>query len=236
MLTLNQHVYNVYPRYGWQAAVGAGAAAVAINKLYLMCGSAKTDTHLTFVDDSFGATWSGKRIPMDVLTNAYIEGKVDFNGDLLDALRHRDEYVSYRPTMTTFSFLYQQFIPGLSSSLYDKSTVKRENALAYSKGNDFFEAFLGPSMVYTSGIHKGLDQTLEEAQDNKMHEICRRLRLKPGMTMLDIGCGWGTLARFAEKNYGAKVTAVTLSAEGAKWCRQQNKIEGTNVEILEVGH
>jgi hypothetical protein len=50
----------------------------------------------------------------------------------------------------------------------------------------------------------------------RMHEICRRLRLRPGMTMLDIGCGWGTLARFAEKHYGARVTAVTLSEEGAK--------------------
>jgi cyclopropane fatty-acyl-phospholipid synthase-like methyltransferase len=45
--------------------------------------------------------------------------------------------------------------------------MQRENALAYSKGNDFFEAFLGPSMVYTSGIHDGLDQTLEQAQENK---------------------------------------------------------------------
>jgi cyclopropane fatty-acyl-phospholipid synthase-like methyltransferase len=102
------------------------------------------------------------------------------------------------------------------------------------QGNDFFSAFLGPSMVYTSGIYNGLDQSLEEAQDNKMHEVCQRLRLKPGMTMLDIGCGWGTLARFAEKHYGAKVTAVTLSAEGARYCREMNKSENTNVQILEV--
>lgn len=67
------------------------------------------------------------------MRHRYIEGKVDFNGDVLEVLRSRDAFVSYRPTMTTFSFLYQQFVPGLSSSLYDKSTVKRENALAYSK-------------------------------------------------------------------------------------------------------
>ena len=75
---------------------------------------------------------------------------------------------------------------------------------------------------YTSGIFTHVDCTLEEAQDNKMATICRKLRLKPGMRMLDIGCGWGTLAGYAYREIGAKSVGVTLSDEGAAWARSHN--------------
>ena len=102
------------------------------------------------------------------------------------------------------------------------TATKKEIAAHYDRGNDFFRAFLGPRMKYTSGIFTHVDCTLEEAQDNKMATICRKLRLKKGMRMLDIGCGWGTLAGFAYQKVGAKAVGVTLSDEGAAWARSNN--------------
>ena len=66
-------------------------------------------------------------------------------------------------------------------------------------------------MVYTSAIFNDEHETLEQAQDNKMNLVCRKLMLRPGDEMLDIGCGWGTLAMHAAKNFGAKSTGITIS-------------------------
>jgi len=231
-----------FMRGGMTIGMGAlGALWFLYSYVYLatgLCDNAERAKHLVFNDERLGNRWSGRKIPMDILIEAYIEGKIEFkkNTGSDHSLLHRDLYVSYRPTMTTVRFLLAQFVPGLSSSLYDKKTVQRENALAYSKGNDFFAAFLGPSMIYTSGIFESHDETLEQAQERKMDEICQRLRLKPGARLLDIGCGWGALARHAERKYGAVVTAVTLSEEGAKWCREKNAELGTSVEILHMDY
>lgn len=67
-------------------------------------------------------------------------------------------------------------------------------------------------MIYTSGIisDANKDETLEELQDNKLTVVCEKLDLQPTDTLLDIGCGWGTLAAFAGKNYGCDVTGITL--------------------------
>lgn len=67
-------------------------------------------------------------------------------------------------------------------------------------------------MVYTSGMISDVneEETLEQLQDNKMQIVCKKLGLKNGDKMLDIGCGWGTLARYASVNHGAHVTGVTL--------------------------
>merc|ERR1719240_718106 len=89
-------------------------------------------------------------------------------------------------------------------------------------------------MIYTSAFYHGLEQTLEDAQDNKLNMLCEKLHMRKGDRFLDIGCGWGTLVRWAAKHFDAKATGVTLSAEGAAWCRQQAINDGVekNCEIL----
>ncbi|CAI1753571.1 MULTISPECIES: cyclopropane fatty acyl phospholipid synthase [Serratia] len=99
----------------------------------------------------------------------------------------------------------------------------------YDIGNDLFRAMLDPYLQYSCGYWKEA-QTLEQAQQAKLRMICEKLQLKPGMTLLDIGCGWGGLAQFAAQNYGVTVHGVTISAEQQKLA--QARCAGLDVEIL----
>ncbi len=80
----------------------------------------------------------------------------------------------------------------------------------YDLGNDLFQAMLDPGLNYSCGYWKGA-RNLEEAQAQKLDLVCQKLMLKPGMRLLDIGCGWGALAKHAAQHYGAKVLGITLS-------------------------
>lgn len=88
---------------------------------------------------------------------------------------------------------------------------------------------LDPYMQYSCAYWKEAD-TLEQAQEAKLDMICRKLQLEPGMTLLDIGCGWGGLAAYAARHYGAVVHGVTISAEQQKLAQQ--RCEGLDVTIL----
>jgi cyclopropane-fatty-acyl-phospholipid synthase len=100
----------------------------------------------------------------------------------------------------------------------------------YDLGNDLFEAMLDRSMTYTSGVWRGA-QNLEEAQRAKLELLCQKLALKPGMTVLDIGCGWGNFAEYAAREYGVAVTGVTISREQADYARK--RCADLSVTILE---
>ena len=82
----------------------------------------------------------------------------------------------------------------------------------YDIGNDLFSRMLDKRMVYTCGYWKNVT-TLDEAQEQKLHLTCKKLYLEPGMEVLDIGCGWGSFAKFAAENYGVHVTGITVSKE-----------------------
>ncbi|HCK01010.1 MAG TPA: cyclopropane fatty acyl phospholipid synthase [Serratia grimesii] len=99
----------------------------------------------------------------------------------------------------------------------------------YDIGNDLFRAMLDPYMQYSCGYWKDAE-TLEQAQLAKLKMICEKLQLKPGMSLLDIGCGWGGLAQYAAENYGVSVHGVTISAEQQKLA--QERCAGLDVEIL----
>ena len=90
----------------------------------------------------------------------------------------------------------------------------------YDIGNDVFEAMLDPTMSYSCAYWQHAD-TLEQAQHNKLDMICRKLELKPGEKLLEIGCGWGGLARFAAEHYGVEVVGITVSKEQQKLAQQR---------------
>ena len=97
----------------------------------------------------------------------------------------------------------------------------RENIAAhYDLGNDFYAAWLDPTMTYSSALFEGPGDELQSAQLRKIHRLLDRLRIKPGDTLLEIGCGWGTLAMEAAKR-GAIVTGLTLSTEQKDWAERR---------------
>jgi len=103
----------------------------------------------------------------------------------------------------------------LRQSLFNLQSSRRAfqvGKIHYDIGNDVFEAMLDSSMSYSCGYWHNAD-TLEQAQLNKLDMICRKLKLKPGETLLEIGCGWGGLARYAAEHFGVEVVGITVSKE-----------------------
>jgi cyclopropane-fatty-acyl-phospholipid synthase len=111
----------------------------------------------------------------------------------------------------------------ISGRLHSKSRDQAVIAHHYDVPPAFYQLILDPQMAYSSGYwtSAGPGYTLEDAQRDKLDQICRKLALEPGMRLLDIGCGWGSLTVHAARQYGARVTAVTLSREQAGHVRKR---------------
>ncbi|CAO3680787.1 hypothetical protein G6F70_008193 [Rhizopus microsporus] len=170
------------------------------------------ESYLTFHDAELRAKYHGRnKIPMETFFEAYFVGKVDFNGDPLEIMELRHDWAAFQFTYGQFKFFLTQWLP----ETFWHSREQDENQVRdhYDRGNDFYEAFLGPLMVYTSGIISDPTkrETLEELQENKMELICEKLHMKEGDKHLDIGCGWGTLVAYAAKHYNTQSTGVTLA-------------------------
>ncbi|RMH85543.1 class I SAM-dependent methyltransferase [Pseudomonas sp. AOB-7] len=90
---------------------------------------------------------------------------------------------------------------------------RRNIAAHYDLGNELFEQFLDPTMMYSAAMFKGADDSLEQAQLNKLERICQKLALRPSDHLLEIGTGWGSMAIHAATRYGCRVTTTTLSRE-----------------------
>ncbi|KAF5856426.1 hypothetical protein ETB97_007423 [Aspergillus alliaceus] len=176
------------------------------------------EEYVTFKNEEDRMKWHGRnRVPLQTFCEMYLDGQVDFNGDCLDIMEYRHDWASFRFTWQLFKFIVFTFFRDIL--LHTKSQDEDQIRPNYDRGNDHYAWFLGPRMVYTSGIISDTEkeETLEEMQDNKMAVVCEKLNLKEGETLLDIGCGWGTLAKFASLNYGAKVTGLTIARHQTAW-------------------
>ncbi len=101
----------------------------------------------------------------------------------------------------------------------------------YDVSNAFYKLFLDERMVYTCAYFKDWSNSLDQAQEDKLELICRKLRLKPGETLLDIGCGWGSLLIYAAKHFGVTGTGVTLSEAQTALARERIAAEGLSDKI-----
>ncbi|GAB3775532.1 cyclopropane-fatty-acyl-phospholipid synthase [Nocardioides ginsengisegetis] len=101
----------------------------------------------------------------------------------------------------------------LHSALRDRRAISHH----YDLSNEFYSLILEESMAYSCGYHATPDVSLEEAQRAKLSLVCTKLGLEPGMTLLDVGCGWGSLSLHAAEHFGARVTGVTIAAEQKKF-------------------
>src|SRR3954469_17454582 len=114
--------------------------------------------------------------------------------------------------------------PEHARKLGPRHTLVRDAAAIqfhYDVGNDFYKLWLDRRLVYSCAYFKSPDYTLDQAQEAKLDHICRKLRLRPGERMLDIGCGWGGLIMHAAKNYGVDATGITLSQNQATLARER---------------
>jgi cyclopropane-fatty-acyl-phospholipid synthase len=110
-------------------------------------------------------------------------------------------------------------------------TSRRNIAEHYDLGNKFYGLWLDPTMTYSSARFDSCDQSLEEAQQAKYAALCKKLKLKASDHVLEIGCGWGGFAVHAAKNYGCKVTGVTISEAQASYAKERIKREGLEKQI-----
>ena len=117
----------------------------------------------------------------------------------------------------------------LHSAIRDRRAISHH----YDLSNEFYSLILDPHMAYSCGYHETPQTTLEEAQRAKLDLVCRKLGLEPGMRMLDVGCGWGSLSLHAAEHFGAQVTGVTIAAEQKKFidARIAERGLGDRVEI-----
>ncbi|MEG3632196.1 class I SAM-dependent methyltransferase [Micromonospora palythoicola] len=118
---------------------------------------------------------------------------------------------------------WKRIVGGLRHSRFrDSSAISHH----YDVSNAFYERVLGPSMTYTCAVYRSPDDTLEQAQANKYDLVAGKLALRPGMRLLDVGCGWGGMVRHAAREYGVKALGVTLSRAQAQWAQAAIEREG----------
>ncbi|EHY60545.1 Sphingolipid C9-methyltransferase A [Exophiala dermatitidis] len=174
--------------------------------------------YLHFRDEEDRARYHGKhRIPMETFHEMYFDEKVDFKGDCLEVMEYRHDWASFRFTLSLFKFFFTGMIPEVI--MHTRSQDEEQVRDHYDRGDDFYSWFLGPRMIYTSGIISDIrhEESLEQLQDNKLAIVCEKIGLQKGERMLDIGCGWGTLAKYASVHYGAHVTGITLGRNQTAW-------------------
>jgi cyclopropane-fatty-acyl-phospholipid synthase len=189
------------------------------------------------------------------LARAYVSGHLDVDGDMYTAL-HR-MIAAREGSLTTAEKL--QLLRDLGGArvllprippppqevrvnrrwLGGRRHSKQRDASAishhYDVSNTFYEWVLGPSMAYTCACYPRPDATLEEAQAYKHDLVARKLGLRSGMRLLDVGCGWGGMVRHAAREYGVKALGVTLSAQQAAWAQQSIEDQGL-AGLAEVRH
>ncbi len=153
------------------------------------------------------------------LGEAYMDGDIEIHGDLYETLNlflgQIDKFYTDRWKLRKLMF-----------TSGDKNNQKREVSSHYDIGNDFYRLWLDETLSYSCGYFKENDTTLYEAQCCKVERILEKLNLKEGMTLCDIGCGWGFLLMEAAKKYKVYGMGITLSQEQQKKCKERIKEEG----------
>ena len=150
------------------------------------------------------------------LGEAYMNKTIEIDGSIekliLAAYQSRNSFL--------YNKKFKQFMPTHTHSKNDEEEFVQDH---YDIGNDFYKLWLDDTMTYSCAYFEKPDDTLKQAQLNKVHHILKKLNPQPGKTLVDIGCGWGTLMLTAAQEYHLKVTGITLSEEQYEYVVQEIK-------------
>ena len=160
----------------------------------------------------------------------YCNGELEFEGDLSEFMQiiYRNLFEKGKKSRL------RRFVEWLGHRRIANSHEKAVENIHhhYDISNDFYKLWLDKEeMQYTCAYFPRPDMTLEQAQIEKMHHVCRKLQLKPGDTVVEAGCGWGGLARFMAKHYGVNVTAYNISTEQVIYARRRAVAEGLSDSV-----
>ena len=182
------------------------------------------------------------------LARAYVTGDLEVDGDLYTAMASLSRLDLELPLGERLRLLRE--LGGLRllrpppppaqevrlrGLRHSKARDQRAIAHHYDVSNKFYRWILGPSMAYTCAVYPTADATLEQAQFAKHDLVARKLALKPGMRLLDVGCGWGGMVLHAAREYGVRALGVTLSRRQAEWAQKAIAEAGLN-DLAEVRH
>jgi cyclopropane-fatty-acyl-phospholipid synthase len=184
------------------------------------------------------------------LARAYVTGDIDVEGDLADGLRRAWRLARERPaaSISTRGRLAAALRAArlgavgppprtpasearLSGRLHSRRRDRAVIAHHYDLSNDFYRLLLDDHMAYSSAYFTDPGQSLHDAQTAKLDLICRKLRLEPGMRLLDVGCGWGSLILHAAERYGVRATGITLSGQQREFIEARATERGLDVEV-----
>ncbi|GAB6901308.1 SAM-dependent methyltransferase [Kineosporia succinea] len=183
------------------------------------------------------------------LAQAYVTGEIDVEGDLADGFRRVWKAFRDRDSSPALSQLAPRVPLGLvrqalgtplpppdtQARLRGRLHTRRRDrdAIAhhYDLSNEFYQLVLDPHMAYSCAYFTEPGQSLERAQEAKLDLVCRKLGIEPGQSLLDVGCGWGSLSLHAARVYGAQVTGITLSAQQAEFVRERVHRQGLSDRV-----
>ncbi len=171
------------------------------------------------------------------LAQRYLSGAVAVEGEMERLFTMVDHLLTLKLSATAKLELLKRALrlPPTTHQRFDEKREAgwwaRRNSRAsiahhYDVGNDFYRLWLDPEMVYSCAYFRNVGQSLAEAQRDKLEYICRKLRLQPGQTLLDIGCGWGALALWAARHHGVRVRGITLSEQQQRLARARVRDAG----------
>jgi cyclopropane-fatty-acyl-phospholipid synthase len=172
------------------------------------------------------------------LTEAYLHDDFDIEGDIAVAFEIGDFLLAHlgdwrnklklagllaalpeRDGRSTMRRAARQLLPRIRGKRHSLARDRRAVTLHYDVSNDFYCLWLDRRMVYSCAYFTSQAEELDVAQERKLDYLCRKLRLRPGQRLLDIGCGWGALVIHAAKHFGVRAKGLTLSEPQAEWAR-----------------
>ena len=164
--------------------------------------------------------------------DAYCRGTLDVEDDLTGFFEIINRSIPFaaprNPLLKTFLRWRNRAHP---NTLVGSRTNIQQH---YNLGNEFFKLWLDEEMVYTCAYFPSATLSLEQAQLAKMEYVCRKLRLQPGETVIEAGCGWGALARYMARQHGVRVRAYNISSEQIRYARERAAAQGLGQQVTYI--